>query len=87
MKPGELTASIISPIARRSRRLWGKINLPWEGMPLSLVMFLAWVGAISGAAPTAASAASLDPLAALQASSLLAGPLIDAYSFFAIVTS
>ncbi|GAX73306.1 hypothetical protein CEUSTIGMA_g760.t1 [Chlamydomonas eustigma] len=70
-------------------------SIVW-GMFISLLMFLLWEAAILGTAPKPVDGSmasslgvpsSTDPLVALQASSSSARPLIDTYSFFAIVTS
>ncbi|KAJ9507695.1 hypothetical protein QJQ45_019121, partial [Haematococcus lacustris] len=63
------------------------------GSLLPLAMFLVWeavvLGSMGPAAATTAAAAAVagDPLAALQASSPVARPLVDSFSLLAIVTS
>lgn len=62
------------------------------GSLLPLAMFLVWEAVVLGsmgpaAATTAAAAVAGDPLAALQASSPVARPLVDSFSLLAIVTS
>lgn len=59
------------------------------GTLLPLLMFLAWdaVSLGSGGASASASAAAADPVAALSASSPLAGPLVATFSMLALVTS
>ena len=58
------------------------------GMSVSLAMFLLWEAAVMGSSGSGSGGGvGLDPLAALQAASPVAGPLIQAFSFFAVATS